>query len=320
MATPNIGDLAAQATENYSGKMADNITDNNPVLRALRKAGNVQLCDGGTKIRQELEYAENGTFKWYTGTETLDVSASSVFDAADYNWKFANVNVVITGEEKVKVNGKSEQEVDNLITRKIKNAERTALNQVGASIFSDGTGSSGKEIGGFQLLVADSPTTGTVGAIDRSAQTFWRNQTYDFSSEAGGNASATNILTGLNTLWRRCTRNADQPKLLAMDDTYYGFYEAALQDIKRIQSDDEADAGFLSLMYKGRPVYFDVNVPSAHVYMLNTDYIFLREHTTRRFSRDKDKSAINQDAVVIPMYWAGNLTMSNASLQGVGKN
>lgn len=313
----NIGELAATTIENYSGTFADNVETHNPLLMHLTKRGNKTPATGGTKIRQELAYAENGTFKWYTGLETLDVSGSDVLDAADFEWKQANVNVVISGYDEI-VNSGS-QAVTNLVKQRIKVAETTAKNQIAASLFSDGTGSSGKEIGGLQLLVADAPSTGTVGSIDRSANSFWRNQTYDFSSEAGGAASATNIIDGLNVLHRRCLRNADMPDILVMDDAYFGFYESALQDIKRIQSDAEADAGFLSLMYKGKPVYYDVNTPASHAYMLNLDNLFYRPHPNRDFTTDKNKMSINQDAYIVPMFWAGNLTMSNASLQGVAK-
>lgn len=314
----NIGDLAATTIANYSGTFADNVETHNPFLYHLTKRGNKTPATSGTKIRQELAYAENGTFKWYTGLDALDVSGADVLDAADFEWKQANVNVVVSGYDEIVNSG--DAAITNLIKNRIMVAEKTAKNQVAASLFSDGTGSSGKEIGGLQLLVADAPTTGTVGSIDRAANSFWRNQTYDFSSEAGGNASATNIIDGLNVLHRRCLRNADTPDILLLDDNYFGFYESALQDIKRIQSDAEADAGFLSLMYKGKPTYYDVNCPANHGYMLNLDYLFYRPHPNRDFTTDKNKMSVNQDAYIVPMFWAGNLTMSNASLQGVLKN
>ena len=37
-------------------------------------------------------------------------------------------------------------------------------------------------VGGLQLLVATSPTTGVVGGIDRSQWAFWRNQAYSASA------------------------------------------------------------------------------------------------------------------------------------------
>jgi len=314
----NIGELATLATEKYSGTLADNVTNHNPFLAALSKKGNVIPYDGGTKIRQELDYAENGTFKWYTGYEILNVNASEVFDAADFEVKFANVNVVISGEEIVKVAGDAAR--IQLVKSKLKNAERTAKNQIAASLFSDGTGSSGKEIGGLQLLVADDPTTGTVGSISRSTNAFWRNQTYDYSSEAGGNASATNIITGMNQLYIRCSRNSDTPKMIVMDSNYFSFYESALQDIRRVTTEGSADIGPAALMYKGIPVFHDSNCPSNHGYMLNTDYFFYRTHSERNFTPDKERKPTNQDAVVRPMFWAGNLTCSNLSLQGVLKN
>jgi hypothetical protein len=41
-------------------------------------------------------------------------------------------------------------------------------NNLSADMYSDGTATSGKQIGGLQLLVADTPTTGTVGGINRA--------------------------------------------------------------------------------------------------------------------------------------------------------
>lgn len=316
MTTPNIGELAATTIENYSGTLADNVSTHNPVLNEVFLRGNKTPAAGGTKIRQELMYAENSTFQWFTGLETLNVSGSDVLDAADFDWKEANVNVVFSGLDEAKNSGK--EAIHNLIKSRIKVAEITAKNQIAASVFSDGTGSSGKEIGGLQLLIADAPSTGTVGSIDRSAQTFWRNQTFDFSSELVA-ASASNIQQGMNTLWRRCERNGDVPSIIVMDDLYYGFYESSLQTIHRVTSDSTADAGFSTLMYKGKKVYYDSNCPASHMYMINLDYLFFRPHPKFDFMMDKENRAINQHAKVFPLFFKGNLTLSNASLQGVGK-
>ena len=318
MTAPNIGEIAATTIENYSGKMADNISTHNPLLNEVFMRGNITPATGGTKIRQELMYAENGTFKWYSGLETLDVSGSDVLDAADFDWKQANNNVVISGLDEIKNSGK--EAIHNIVKSRVKVAEITAKNQIAASVLSDGTGSDGKEIGGLQLLIADDPTSGSVGGISRSSNTWWRNQVFDYSSEGGGNASASNIQAGMNILWRRCERNADQPDIILMDDLYYGYYETSLQTIHRITTDTSADAGFTSLMYKGKKVYYDSNAPANHMYMINLDYLYFRPHPKRNFSMMKEKNSINQDAYVIPLFWAGNLTLANASLQGVGKN
>jgi hypothetical protein len=52
---------------------------------------------------------------------------------------------------------------------------------VGTTIYSDGA--TANQFGGMQLLVADDPTTGTVGGISRSSYSFWRNKLWDLSLE-----------------------------------------------------------------------------------------------------------------------------------------
>ena len=67
MASPNLSEIVTTTLRNRSKKLADNVTNHNAVLRRLEERGNVTLTDGGRTIVQELDYAENTTFKWYSG-------------------------------------------------------------------------------------------------------------------------------------------------------------------------------------------------------------------------------------------------------------
>ena len=53
------------------------------------------------------------------------------------------------------------------------------------------------------------------------------------------------------------------------------------------------------------------------MYFLNTDYLEMVVHTDANWTQADDKMSVNQDAVVIPLLWMGNLVCSNRSLQGV---
>jgi hypothetical protein len=53
------------------------------------------------------------------------------------------------------------------------------------------------------------------------------------------------------------------------------------------------------------------------MYFLNTGYIHWRPHKDRNMVPLEEVRSINQDAMVKPIVWAGNLTLSNAFLQGV---
>ena len=104
--------------------------------------------------------------------ETLDVSQSNVFGYAAYDWKQCAAAVVINGLEMLQNNG-SEALID-LAEERINVAEATLKNLVASGSYSDGTGYSSKQIGGLQYLVADAPSSGTVGGINRATNSFWK--------------------------------------------------------------------------------------------------------------------------------------------------
>ena len=296
----------------YSKTMADNVTNNNALLRHIDRNGNKMPATGRT-IVQELEYAVNSTTKWYSGYEVLDTSTSNVFTAAEFNYKQLAGNVVISGLEQVENSGP--EQIFNLLKSRIRNLEKSLKNDMATALYADGTGTDSKELGGLQLLVPG--TVGnTVGGINSGTYTFWANQVYDFSTETV-TPSATTIQTAMNTLWLACIRGADRPNVIVADSVYFGYYWASLQTNQRFTSDESASAGFMNLMFMDAPVYYDDQCPSTKMYMLNTDYLFLRYAEGREFVPLGEKASVNQDALVMPVAWAGNLTVSNRARQGV---
>lgn len=319
MASPNLSEIIATTLRNRSGVTANNVLKNNALLNRLNKRGRVKTVDGGRTIVQELTYAENSTVIRYSGYELLNTSPSDVISAAEYDWKQLAAAVTISGLEGLQNSG-SERIIDLLETR-IENAEDSLNNTVAGDIYSNGTATSGKQIGGLQLLVADDPTTGTVGGINRATWSFWRNAKFQATSDGGAAASATNIQGFMNTLYNSLVRGTDKPDLIPADTNYYSFYESSLQTIQRVTDTEMANLGFVTLQYKGVPVVLDGGVgggcPTNHLYMLNTKYIFFRPHKDRNMVPLETRQSINQDASVQFIAWAGNMTMSNASLQGV---
>lgn len=321
MASPGLSEIVTTTLRNRSGTLADNVTENNALLRELKKQGNVKPARGGRTIVQELEYAENGTFQRYSGYETLNIAPSDVFTAAEFDWKQYAVAVSISGLEEVQNSG--EEAIIDLLESRINNAEKTMLNNLASDVYSDGTASGGKQIGGLQLLIADSPATGTVGGIDRASWTFWRNQVFDATSD-GSATSATTIQSNMNKAWLETKRGNDVPNLIVADDVYFQFYWNSLQAIQRIQQVSSGQAGYQELMFMGAPVIADGaqggNCPASHMYFLNTKYIYLRPYPGRDMKPlGDDRFSINQDAMVKLIGWTGNMTMANAKLQSVYK-
>jgi hypothetical protein len=319
-ANPSITDIIATTIQNRSGVIADNVTKNNALLSRLRQRGNIKKFSGGNVIMQELSFAENGNAGWYSGYETLPVAAQDVISAAQYDIKQCAVPVTISGLEQLQNAGK--EQIIDLLEGRIAVAEATMANMIAAGIYSDGTGSGGKEITGLKAMVATNPATGTVGGIDRATWNFWRNQTFDATTDGGGATTAANIQQYMNTLWAKMVRGTDRPDLIPMDNAYWGMYMASLQAIQRFTSDMDANLGFVSVKFMDADVVLDGGMggfmAAKTMYMLNTKYIFFRPHSARDMVplSPKARYSVNQDAEVQILAWAGNMAMSNASLQG----
>lgn len=313
----NYNDLFTLSLESRTGSLADNVSKNNALLNRLRENGNIRQISGGSKILEELEYGE-GDLTWYSGYEAINYTPKQLFTAAEYSLKLCAVPVAVSGEDMLKNAG--EEQVMNLMEKRIDNACKTMCNKMSAAVYSDGTGSSGKEIGGLALLVADAPETGTVGGINRATagNEFWRNKSVT-SSEV---LTSSNILKNMDSLYMQLCRGNERPDLIVAGTDIYTTFEEALTPLQRFSDGKIADAGFMNLKYKNADVIYDGG-QSGHcadnkMYFLNTNYIYLRPHKDRNMTVvGGERMAVNQDAMYKIIGWAGNLTMSNASMQGV---
>ena len=88
-----------------------------------------------------------------------NINPSQVFTAAEFPIRQAALAISISGLEEIQNSG--EEAVIDLLESRIENGEQTFLNGLSNGIYGDG--SIAGSIGGLQLLVAASPTTGVIG-------------------------------------------------------------------------------------------------------------------------------------------------------------
>jgi hypothetical protein len=319
-ANNDISDIIATTIQSRSGSIADNVTKNNALLSRLKQRGNIKTFSGGNIILEELSFAENNNAGYYSGYETLPVAAQDVISAAQYDIKQAACPVTISGLEQLQNAGK--EQIIDLLEARMTVAESTMANLIASGIYSDGSGSSMKQITGLKAAV---PITNTnlYGGIDRSSWAFWKNKSIDASTTNGGPTTAANIQNVMNLMWASLVRGSDRPDLVVMDNAYWGFFVASLQNIQRFSSADEAKLGFVSMKYMDADVVLDGGIgggmdPST-MYFLNTKYLKYRPHAQRNMVplSPGSRYSVNQDAAVQILAWAGNLTCSGAQFQGV---
>ena len=337
-ANTSVSDLIATTIQARSGELSDNFTNNNALLRKLKAKGNVRPVSGGNVILEEIAYTDASTINAnsYSGYEVLNIAPNSPISAAQFSFTQYAAAVSMSGLEMLQNNGK--QQIIDLLEGRIRVQEGQLMNRIDYDLYQDGTGNSSKNVTGLAAAIADTPTSGTYGGIDRATWTFWQNQFYRGVTDGGAAVSAANIQQYMTTLGLRCVRGNDMPDLWVASANYYGFYVNSLQAIQRISSDTgsgAAGAGFPSLKFYGGGMAADVvlgggisgavsasqatsGATASHMWAINTNYLFLRPHSERNFVPiGGERQSVNQDAIVKLFGWAGNLTSNGPQFCGV---
>ena len=313
-------ELVTTTLRNVGSKLTDNVSDHNGLLFRMKEKNNIVTKSGGYEIQEPLEYAENGTIERYSGYDELNTQASDVLTSAKYDWRQIALHVTASGRE-MRMNN-SKEAMFNLVKSRKNVAMKTGANFLSRDIYSDGTATN--QINGLSNLI-QTDGTGTVGGINASTFSMWANQ---FREMAGTNlaaspsaANAVSMKADMNRLWLQCNRGADKPDVIVMSHDFYTLFELGEQQLQRYADGKLAKAGFDSLKYKSADVIFDDNTnfstTAERAYFINTDYLQLVQHSDAQWTMDGDKKPTNQDAVVIPIYWMGNLVLKNRDLQGI---
>lgn len=265
-----------------------------------------------------MDFANNATYQRFSGYDTLNVQASNVLTAAKYDWVQAAVHITASGDELRKNSGK--EQLINLMKSRVKNAMRTAANNMSIDLFSSGALTN--QMGGLAAIIT-TDGTGTVGGINSSTYTFWANQ---FREISGTNSWTKSTIKGdMNALWLSCVRGSDIPNLIISTNDFYAAYWEGLQDLARYGDPTPKSTSNIlgpALKYaNGADIVFDNNsnftATGEKMYFLNLNYLSLCVHRQANWSQMEDKVPTNQDAVLIPVIWQGQLVCSNRARQGI---
>lgn len=304
---PNVGVLLSTTLKNYRKTLTDNIHKSNAVFYQLKSNGGFREEDGGERIVEPLMYGKNSTAKSYDGYESLDTTPQSGIDSAEFNWKQYSVSISISGKEEAQNAGTSR--IINLLEAKTEQAKSSLIQSLNEGIFSDGTGSSNKQLTGLSAMVSAS---GTYGGINSATYTWWAAGA-DSTSEALGLAK---MRTAYNSA---SVGGKDAPTLIVTTQSLFESYEALFTNVaisgggSHFATPSEgakkmADGGFETLNFKGVPIVWDEACQAQRMYFLNTKHMKLVVHSKRNFETTDFEKPENQDARVAQILFMGNLT------------
>lgn len=317
--TAKLQEAFSLALEQRSKGYADLVSNSNVLLYQMKKRDQWQEYSGPT-IRERLLYNESGTYQRYSGYDLLNIQPAELFNDAEFTPKLAKVTVTLSGEDILKNAGTNQ--IKDIMSEHMKAAEQELQDNFCTDLHSDGTADGGKQIGGLQLVLPTTVSSGTYGGIARS-NSIWQTTTIDANSAYAGITAVTSstIYTIFNNIFMARSRGPKGPNMVLCSSEHFGAFTAATVAIQQITNENElGKLGFQNLKFYGAGKSVDVvleggigsAMPANTSYFIDTAALKFRYNPDRNFeSFGGNLRPVNQDAIIKHIGFMGELTMNN---------
>lgn len=280
----------------------------NAALRALESNGFIQRVSFGENIECPLDYRSNpDTAVLASDQDSAALLKTEVITSAIYD--IAQLNVPVTWTKGDEAKNPSDTQKIALVKSLLQNAIDSHDDLLEQRIFTS-SAVGGVEVNGLADLV---PTSGqgTVGGIDASIETFWRNQTDTYTD-------GSDIEAAMEDVYNACSKGSggQQPKILISGTTPYGLFVSQLQSLQRFMDSDQADASFKLIAFKGAKYVFS-HKGSSKIYFLHPKNYQMA--VSKNYFRDKGQTydVPGQNAFYFLIYSAMQFVVNNKSRLGV---
>jgi hypothetical protein len=249
--------VATSVTENYDAIMTttlrnmqpvlqDQITRGNKLISYLKEKGRSRAVSGGERIKVALMYGLNSGADFYQGYGQLQMVPQDGITAAFFPWSQLGVPIIISGLEKRQNQG--EAQVLDLLQAKTDQAMASAMQKLNHAIVSGrlSTGATGN-LNQFVSLVGVKDTSAnaplplpalidanpsrsvSIGSINGSNESWWRNQAVAFSG-----STFASFKKARNNLYNRCSKGiSGNPDVILSDQAVWELYYNSLASLER---------------------------------------------------------------------------------------
>lgn len=270
MADPNLGQPASSFWEARMGKKpTDNIFTSRAFFLSMGKDGFKEESGGGRVFEYGVMFAENTNFHSYGEADELDTTRISVFDAARYDQKIVAGTVVYSELERLR--SESGGGKFDYLPEILNNGMDSMKADMNRQML--GSATTGTDITGIQAIISSTPTTGSVGGINRATFSFWRNRQ---NSGAQSVSAYDNFRSALTTTYNQCSLGGvkNTPRWVQTDRTSFQGYEqilVAIEQIAEARMKDDSDIAFKNdmLKFKGAVMFFDEDAVASEARMYN---------------------------------------------------
>lgn len=322
--------IDASTHRKIQSKWTNNLSTKTPLMTKAKSTGGLHLEDGGRALRFPI-VLNKGVAKSYYGDDVFDSGRQGGLVHFEYDWKQFYSQVRIDGIEEDMNSGPSS--AADLLDGRFLQAETTTAENFEQMLMGDATGNVGgdgvaRDWEGLQSLVANDPTTGTIGGVSRANNTNARNQAYTTAVTAFNTSQ--NGRNAFTTLWANCTNGMRSPNFGVTTVAIWVLYNLSLTTNERFELQNKdttlGKAGFKSLQFMDFPITMSSQCPASRAYFLRfakpkTDGgIFLVVHRNKNFKLGPFRTPVDGDWKVAYSLTTGQFCTDAPYLNGVATN
>lgn len=248
-----MAELSAQVLENIANqgldfymknKILSQTIQDKPFLAAMRSAqktfpGSKEFIRGNVKGTYTTEFMgyegdDPVTYKNPTNVKQFafpwfEHHAGIFFTQTELKRNGISVSNTLTGERASHVSESDMIVITDLLGDKMEDMDEGMSQSLDSIFHQDGT-QSAKVTPGLTALIADDPTTGVVGSIDRSTNSWWRNRSLVGASKIVGSLTSQTATKTLRQEVRQLRRYGGRPNLIIAGSTAIEALEAEIHE------------------------------------------------------------------------------------------
>ncbi len=326
-------------------KPVDQVGVERPLMKALR-AKKKEAPGAKQFIVEQLRARYSSNFQWFNGASVVTYNRRFVNEQANFAWRschdglaldedrLAQNGIIVTDDtSRARTASQAEKiQLTNLLEEQAEVLRLGFQEQFSFALHIDGT-QSADAIAGLDSLVSLTPTTGTVGGIDRSssANAYWRNNVSTGLTTTTGTGT---ILNQMEVMFRACARTGGRPDLMIAGSQFVdGYRNFVLNTFGRMDfgpsNTKRVEGGTEVLTFQGTdiqwsPEFADLDArfaPSTvwekRLYMLNSDTIRLRPLQGHDMINRRPPTAYDRYEYYWAVTWRGALTLNRANANAV---
>ena len=334
---------AGKAAMDYivGGTPEDLYNTDRPLLKLLN-ASKQSFPGAKQYINEKLRTTNDSNFQWFGPDEEVTYNRKRTLSEANFSWGSAHDGFALTEEELLQnyitmtddrnaaPTTSEKMQFVNLITENTETLKLGFSERLDYDLHLDGTQDT-DAIPGLDTLVSTTPTTGTVGGLNRATTVSWRNY-----AETGIAATAGLLSERMEVAYRNVTRvGGNAPNVILAGSKFIDAYRvdtnAGIQQQVIINQNGSTrmDAGIQATSFKGIPIIWDPVMddlqaalnPSVNwdkrAYMLNTRFLKLRPAQGQDMVVRRPPRVYNRYTHYWGLTWRGAMTITRPAAQAV---